>query len=135
MLINILQETVNTLEKLISLTKEDIENIKFAKHESVFNNMKPKEELAEKFAELKTRIDRELVKRNRPLNEIFSKEEEVLFEEFKRKLLEFNSLHKRFAKLALSVTNFYNTLMNQIQQKQQVNYDETFSNSKLKLKA
>ena len=40
MLIKTLQETISTLDKLISITLEDIENIKQAKHEEVFKNTK-----------------------------------------------------------------------------------------------
>ena len=40
MLINTLKETINTLDKLLSITLEDIENIKLAKHGEVFKNTK-----------------------------------------------------------------------------------------------
>jgi hypothetical protein len=115
MLIKTLQETISTLDKLISITLEDIENIKQAKHEEVFKNTKAKENLASKFSELKSQIDNILVSRNKPLEEIFTPEEEKLFNLFREKLFEFNKEHKRFARLAFSVANFYNTLLNKIQ--------------------
>ena len=64
MLINTLKETINTLDKLLSITLEDIENIKLAKHEEVFKNTKIKENLAYKFSELKSQIDTILISRN-----------------------------------------------------------------------
>jgi len=136
MLINTLKETINTLNSLIELTLQDIENIKTANHEKVFANTKPKEKLAEKFANLKTEIDRQLSARNKPLQELFSPEEEKLFEEFKEKLFAFNKEHKRFSKLALSVANFYNALLNQLKDESSISYNnESFKNSKLQLKA
>lgn len=128
-------KTNEVLDRLISLSKEDIENIKLANHEEVFKNTKEKEELAYKFVELKNQIDSILVARNRPLDEIFTPEEEKLFDEFRNKLNEFNALHKRFAKLALSVANFYNALSKQLNQEQEVGYNETFKNSNLNLRA
>ncbi|ACM92236.1 conserved hypothetical protein [Nautilia profundicola AmH] len=136
MLINTLNKTIQTLDKLISLTKEDIENIKQANHKEVFANTKTKEILASEFAKLKTEIDKILVSRNKPLEEIFSPEEEKLFNEFREKLFEFNNLHKRFSKLALSVANFYNTLLKQIHNSETIDYkNESYKDSNLQLKA
>jgi len=137
MLIEKLNETIKTLDSLIDMTKEDIENIKEAKHELVFKNTAPKEDLALKFNRLKSEIDAILVQRNKPLEEIFSKEEEKLFDEFRNKLAEFHNLHKRFAKLALSVANFYNALVKEIKNESAgIDYNNTqIPKSFLKLKA
>ena len=136
MLTNILNKTINTLDNLISITNEDIENIKKANHNQVFANTDKKEQLVNEFSSLKSEIDNILVSRNKPIEEIFSKEEEVLFNTFREKLFEFNKLHKRFSKLALSVANFYNTLVNQIHNTETINYkNESFQNSNLHLKA
>jgi len=135
MLIKTLNQTIEVLDNLISLTKEDIENIKEAKHEKVFSNTQQKEKLANEFYNLKNEIDIILSSRNVSIDKLFSKEEEELFNTFKARLLEFNSLHKRFSKLALSVANFYNTLINKIHQGETVNYNEKFSSSHLQIKA
>ncbi|WP_456479750.1 hypothetical protein [Nautilia sp.] len=136
MLTNKIQEAINTLESLIKLTKKDIDNIKAAKHEEVFANTQKKEMLAVRFSELKNQIDVILSSRNRPLEEIFTDEEERLFNIFKEKLFVFNKEHKRFSKLALSVANFYNALLNQIKKNETINYkNESFNDSKLHLKA
>ena len=135
MLINTLENTITILDKLLSITLEDIENIKLAKHEEVFKNTKTKENLAYKFSELKSQVDNILISRNKPLEEIFTPEEEKLFNLFREKLIEFNKQHKRFAKLAFSVANFYNTLLNKIQNNEKVDYSSTYKNSNLKLKA
>ena len=135
MLIKTLQETISTLDKLISITLEDIENIKQAKHEEVLKNTKIKENLASKFSELKSQIDNILVSRNKPLEEIFTPEEEKLFNIFREKLFEFNKEHKRFARLAFSVANFYNTLLNKILNNEKVDYSSSYKNPNFKLKA
>jgi hypothetical protein len=136
MLIQKLNQTISVLDELIKITEEDIANIKKAKHEEVFKNTLPKEELAKRFSVLKSEIDTILVSRNRPIESIFSKEEEVLFNEFRDKLNMFYDKHKHFSRLALSVANFYNALLNQIKQEEQISYTEKANfNSNLHLKA
>jgi 23S rRNA maturation-related 3'-5' exoribonuclease YhaM len=135
MLIEKLNNINNVLDKLIALTYEDINAIKNAEHETVFSNTQKKEKLAKNFSYLKSEIDSILVSRNRPIEEIFSPEEEKLFDNFRNKLNEFNNIHKRFSKLALSVANFYNTLMKEIKNEKPITYDnKNYSNSNLNLK-
>ncbi len=136
MLTQKLLEAIKTLDNLIEITKNDIQNIKIANHDAVFSNTLPKEELAEKFYRLKNEIDMILVKRNKPIEEIFSPEEEKLFDEFREKLNEFYTLHKHFSRLALSVANFYNALAAQLKDEKAVDYKNSASfDSKLQLKA
>lgn len=136
MLLQKLNQINNTLNELILLTKEDIEFIKNAKHEELFNNIPKKEKLSEQFAQLKNEIDQILVNRNKPLEEIFSPEEEKEFEKFKNLLNEFYELHKHFSKLSFVVANFYNVLVNKIKNKEKITYDnDSLPNSQLKLKA
>jgi len=136
MLIQKLNESIQILNSLIEITKRDIKNIKKAHHQEIFNNMKQKEELAKEFSNTKNDIDLILSKRNKPIEEIFSTKEEELFEEFKQKLIEFNSLHKKFSKLAISVANFYNALTQQIKEEKPISYNNnSFKHNNLSLKA
>ncbi len=136
MLIQKLKNIINILNELTILTENDIQNIKQANHEAVFSNTTKKENLSMEFYRLKNEIDKILVERNKPLEEIFSKEEEILFDEFREKLNLFYEKHKKFSKLAISVANFYNALCNTIQDSSQISYNEHANfNSKLKIKA
>jgi DNA-binding XRE family transcriptional regulator len=135
MLMNKLNQINVVLDKLINLTQEDINYIKNADHEKVFSNTKLKEELAKNFQILKSEIDSILVAKNKPIEEIFSNEEEILFDSFREKLKDFYTLHKKFSKLALSVANFYNALMNELKNEKPITYsNENFSNSNLSLR-
>jgi len=126
----------NVLENLINITINDTNAIKETNHEVIFENMYTKEELAKKFTSLKSDIDSILVARNKPLEEIFTQQEEKLFDEFREKLNQFHTLHKKFSKLALSVANFYNVLMNEIKNEKPLTYkNENYSQSNLTLKA
>ena len=123
------------LDDLISLTKEDINLIKNAKHDELFSHINLRENLIKEFSNLKSEIDYILSSRNRPIEEIFSKEEEELFNEFRKKLNEFNTIHKHFARLSIVVNNFYTTLLNKIKNKETITYDKYTTSSYLHLKA
>ena len=136
MLLNKLQQANKILNNLIKLTNQDIENIKEAKHEAVFSNIQAKEKLALEFQNTKDEIDYILSSRNKPLEEIFTPEEEKEFEKFKNLLNEFNNTHRFFSKLSFSVANFYNTLLNKIKGNKQVTYEKNYiPNSHLRIKA
>ena len=136
MLTEKLNKAINILNSLIEITNQDIENIKKANHQKIFDNMKIKEKLAKEFSNTKNNIDLILRQRNKPIEEIFSNEEEKLFDEFKKKLIEFNTLHKKFSKLAISVANFYNALSQQIKEEKTISYNrDSFKNNSLFLKA
>ena len=136
MLLNKLQSANEILNNLIEITNQDIDNIKEANHEKVFANIEKKENLAIEFQNTKNEIDYILSNRNKPLEEIFTPEEEKKFEEFKNLLNEFHQRHKLFSKLSFSITNFYNTLLNKIKGKKQVTYEKEYApNSNLRIKA
>ena len=106
-----------TLDNLINITKQDIEDIKIANHESLFQRNELKEQYLKDFTHQKSQIDSILVKRSESgldLNELINPEEDKLLSEFKQKLQEFYEIHKKFSKMALLVTNFYNNLMHKI---------------------
>ena len=136
MLIEKLNQINNVLIELIKITQEDIINIKEAKHEDVFKNISIKELKAKEFSLLKSEIDMILTNRNRPIENIFSPEEEKEFERFKELLNEFNEKHKFFAKLSFSVANFYNALIEKIKNKKKITYSkDDIQNPYMKLKA
>jgi len=136
MLIEKLNQINDILLNLIKITKEDIIFIKNAEHEKLFNNIPKKEKLSKEFSELKTQIDQILANRNKPLEKIFTVEEEKEFEKFKNLLDEFYNRHKYYSKLSFVVANFYNLLTDKLKNKEKITYDkESVPNSQLKLKA
>ena len=138
------QTLINTnkvLDNLIEITQKDIEDIKEANHEPLFQRNTQKEELIEKFSELKSQIDSILVSRSESgldIKDLISPEEDKLLDEFRTKLKEFYDIHKRFAKMAFSVTHFYNNLMNRINDYEpdigyEMNQKQTYPNLSLKV--
>ena len=117
MLSQTLKSINQTLDTLIEITQKDIEDIKEANHTSLFERNEKKEKLVSQFSNLKSQIDSILVKRSesgKPLEELISKEEDILLGEFREKLTTFYEIHKKFSKMALLVTNFYTNLMHKV---------------------
>jgi len=107
----------NTLDNLINITKQDIKDIKIANHEALFQRNELKEKYLQDFVQQKSQIDAILVKRSESgldISQLINPEEDKLLGEFKEKLQEFYTIHKKFSKMALLVTNFYNNLMRKI---------------------
>ena len=105
------------LDNLITITKQDIEDIKLAVHTPLFERNREKDKLVAQFSTLKSQIDSILVERNKQgieLDDMLNSEESELLDIFREKLKEFYTIHKKFAKMALVVTNFYNNLVNKI---------------------
>ena len=119
MLKQILKQTNDNLDKLIDITNQDINDIKEANHDALFERNKTKDKIVQEFITNKNQIDTILIKRSESglsLENMLSDEENQLFDEFKLKLQEFADIHKKFSKMALAVANFYNNLSHKVNQ-------------------
>jgi hypothetical protein len=119
MLKQILISTNNNLDRLINITLQDIEDIKNANHETLFERNKEKDKIVQEFILQKNQIDRILINRSKnglSLENMLNDEEDKLFDEFKIKLQKLHTIHKKFSKMALLVANFYNNLSNKVNQ-------------------
>lgn len=118
MLTDNLKLAINDLNELLSITETDIEEIKKANHETVFKNAKVKNELIAKFENKKAEIDGELLelvhRNDKALEDILTDDEKALIDELKSKLEELKSLNRRYAKLVLGVSEFYNSLLEKV---------------------
>lgn len=116
MLSHYLNKALSDLDQLITLTDTDIEDIKLAKHELIFERSKIKEELISSFQNKKALIDNEISKLieaypDREIEHLLPKEEQDQLKVLKEKLLDLKLLNKRYAKLVLTVSEFYNSLL------------------------
>ncbi len=119
MLSHYLTKALEDLDQLISLTLEDIEDIKLAKHETIFNRSKIKAELITTFENKKLLIDNEISNQMKAhpdlgLENLLSEENQTNLKNLKEKLLELKEHNKRYAKLVLSVSEFFNALLEQM---------------------
>ena len=113
-----LDEVNEILSKLISLTLEDIENIKVAKHESVAPSVDEKNKLIAQFINSKKQLDAALVELNnsstKGLSELLDDEDKEKLDLLKKNLQTLHSKNKEYAKLVLIVKDFLDGLVNKM---------------------
>jgi len=107
----------SVIDTLIEITLQDIDDIKKANHDALFDRNIGKYKIISEFTTLKKEIDSILVKRSESgldISQMLSPEEDKLLSEFKEKLALFMNVHKKFSKLAFTITHFYNNLVNKV---------------------
>ncbi|MGH2305038.1 flagellar protein FlgN [Campylobacter taeniopygiae] len=113
-----LDEVNAILEKLITLTQEDIENIKVAKHDTVTPSVEEKNKLISEFTTAKKQLDAALVALNnsstKGLSELLDKEDKEKLDLLKKNLQTLHSANKEYAKFVLIIKDFFDGLVNKM---------------------
>jgi len=114
-----LQSAIKDLETLISLSRDDINDIKEAKHNPQFDRLSIKEEKIKSFEQKKRLIDREISKLmtqhpTSPLSELLDNEQHQQLDSLKEHLSLLREVNQQYAKMVLSVGSFYNTLLERL---------------------
>lgn len=127
-----LQSAIKDLDTLISLSQEDIEDIKEAKHNSQFDRLSIKEEKIKSFEHKKAMIDHEISKLMTenplmPLSELLDSEQRQQLDSLKTHLSTLREVNQQYAKMVLSVGAFYNTLLERVVPTQMQGYQKVAS--------
>lgn len=125
-----LKDSIKTIQELINSTKLDLDDIKHARHQSLFNRSKLKEDLLFSFESQKATIDSEIAKivaqnSQLDLEALLSQEEHSLLDELRESLEILKEYNKQYAVMVLSVSEFYTSLLNEILPKESVGYNNT----------
>jgi len=107
----------SVIDTLIKITLQDIDDIKKANHDALFDRNINKYKIITQFTSLKQEIDTILLNRSESgldISQMLSEEEDILLSEFKEKLSKFMEVHKKFSKLVFTITHFYNNLVNKV---------------------
>lgn len=128
MLTHYLQQANEILSNLIETTRNDIEDIKGAKHDNIFSRTKTKEELVKSFENHKSLIDNEIAKMAQAsagasLDTILDNEQQALLDEMREQLKSLQKENKHFATMVIAVSEFYSSLINRLIPTEQVGYD------------
>jgi len=128
-----LQSAIKDLESLISLSQEDILNIKEANHNAQFDRLAIKEEKIKNFEHKKAMIDREISKLMtqhpaEPLSALLDNEQHQQLDSLKEHLSRLREVNQQYAKMVLSVGSFYNSLLERIVPTQMEGYQKIASN-------
>ncbi len=119
MLTHYLQNAIKDIENLIEQTHKDIADIKVAKHSEVFERAKIKDDLIHSFEAKKSLLDHELIKMlkesgQKSLEELMNTEQKELLAQMKAKLFELKVCNKEYAKYVVTISQFYNVLLDSI---------------------
>ena len=119
MLTHYLQNAIKDIENLIEQTHKDIAAIKVANHSEVFERTKIKEDLIRSFETKKSLLDNELMKMIKEsgqtsLEELLSVEQKELLAQMKTKLSELKICNKQYAKYVVTISQFYNVLLDSV---------------------
>lgn len=119
MLLHYLNNAITDIENLIDLTKKDIEDIKVAKHSEIFERGRIKNDLIQSFENKKSLLDNELMKLikengQKPLEELLGVEQKELLNLMKIRLSELKVSNKEYAKYVITISQFYNSLLDSI---------------------
>lgn len=111
-----LNDSIECLAKIIALTKEDIENIKQAKHDEVGPHSELKTKLLTAFETNKKALDAELVKlaskhAEKNIAELLDDEIKDKLSEFRTVLLELKDVNREYAKSVVVVKEFFDSLV------------------------
>ena len=110
---------VNDLKQLVKMSEQDIEDIKLARNEPQFERRKIKEDTLASFENKKAMIDHEISKLmtqnpDTSLDELLNEDENTSLSNLKSALATLRDVNKKYAKMVLSVSSFYNTLLERI---------------------
>lgn len=119
MLLHHLKSALKDLEDLISITQTDIEDIKEAKQSPQFDRLPLKDEKIKSFESKKAMIDHEISKLmstnpDKDLADLLNDEQHAALDELKSGLSDLRDINQRYAKMVLTVSSFYNTLLERI---------------------
>jgi len=119
MLTHYLHQAISDIENLIEQTHKDIADIKVAKHTEVFERAKIKNDLIHSFETKKSLLDSELMKMLKEsgktsLDDLLNVEQKELLALMKLKLSELKVCNKQYARYVVSISQFYNVLLDSI---------------------
>ena len=131
MLTHYLNRAIKDIEALIHHTKRDIDDIKVAKHNDVLERSHLKNQLIHSFEQHKKCLDNELQQalkgqETSSLETLLNEEQHALLAQMKLKLLELKTCNRAYAKYVVSITQFYNTLLETIFSQEKQGYKPTY---------
>lgn len=132
MLSHHLKSALEDLQDLIEITKEDIADIKEAKHDPQFERLSLKDEKIKSFETKKAMIDYEIstlmtAQPQKDLPELLDEEQHKMLSTLKEQLLTLRDVNKQYAKMVLSVSNLYNSFLEKLVPTEMQGYNKVAS--------
>ena len=124
-----LEGAIKDLESIINITLEDIKDIKEASHNPQFERISIKEEKLKSFEQKKAMIDHEIsnlmsANPSIELSQLLDENQHQLLDSMKLQLNELKTINQKYSKLVLSVSVFYNSLLERVMPTQMQGYNK-----------
>lgn len=117
------------LKQLIEYTKQDIEDIQVANNEAIFSRTPIKDNLVKDFEMKKSLLHQEMLllrdkNPQKQLADLLDEQANLLLDSMREQLKELKKLNGYYAKSVFAVSEFYNSLMQQIIPHENCGYDK-----------
>lgn len=131
-----LKEAINILQSLIKFTQEDIDDIKIANHEVIFNRCNTKAVAIKEFEYAKIKIDKEIVDLTKKhphlkITQILDEKADSLLADMRKALEELKSINRHYAHIAFAVSEFYTSIADRLIPREKADYSSRAEQSKL----
>lgn len=133
MLNKFLYESIDSLKSLINITRLDIDDIKKANHDLIFERINTRNKCIESFEENKNLAHEEMVKiakenPNKSISELLDSKSSELIDEMRENLKTLKELNENYSKSVFAVYEFYNSLIENIIPSEKIGYsNKTYS--------
>ena len=132
MLSTYIRQGIETILEIVSITREEINQIKQANSKTFFANTVKKNNLINTFYTRKIAIDNQItrIKKNNPnvdMKDCLNEEEINLFTELEDNLLELKKINRTYKKIVSALGEFYLTMLEKLLPNQMSGYNNTTS--------
>lgn len=131
-----LEQAIDKLKSLIVFTQDDIEDIKGAKHESVFERSNRKVFVIKEFEDSKSLIDTEILKLTQQyphlkLVDILDEKADKLLGILRNTLEELKAINTHYARIVFAVSEFYTSMADKLIPREKADYKSKVEHSNL----
>ncbi len=131
-----LENAISKLHLLITFTQEDIEDIKQAKHDSIFSRNNDKVCIIKEFEIAKNMIDKEMLTltQNNPhlsLTDILDEKSNLLLSNMRKTLENLKKINTHYARMAFAVSEFYTSITDKLIPREKADYKSRVEQSQL----
>ncbi len=131
-----LQNAISKLQLLIEYTENDIEDIKLANHDAIFNRGMLKVSTIKEFEVAKNTIDCEMLRltKDNPhlkLADILDEEANNLLSNMRKILEELKGINTHYARMVFAVSEFYTSIADKLIPREKADYKSRVEQSQL----
>ena len=131
-----LNDAIGKLQTLISYTKSDIEDVKAANHEVVFERGSLKASTIREFELSKIMIDQEMLQLTQKyphleLTEILDEKANTLLGDMRKTLEELKQINTHYARMVFAVSEFYTSIADKLIPREKADYKSRVEQSQL----